>query len=114
MGIGRADRDRGQAFAVKHRTRSDVRDAGGNGHAGQAGALKDRIIREGVDVGAEGHAGQTGDLIECRLPNGGDWQAIHCVRDGHVTAGTGVLGDGDGAVIGREGELGLDDGGQRQ
>ena len=39
--------------------------------------------------------------LENADPDAGDQQAIDHAGDGHVTAGTGVSGDGDRAVIGR-------------
>ena len=66
------------------------------------------------DAVADRDAGQVGTGKERIIPDAADRQAIERAGDGHSTAETGVLGDGDRAVVGRECELGLHQGGERQ
>ncbi len=120
------NRDAGQAGAGKERTVLDVGDAIGDRVASsfapwtldeQRLALveQDPILAaiDGVERIHRDRA-QAGAVIERKVPDAGDRQAIDRAGNDHRPAWAGVSRDGDRAVIGRVIELGLHHGGQSQ
>jgi hypothetical protein len=67
----------------------------------------------GLNVG-DGDAGQIGVFAESPRLNRDYRQTVNGLRNGHFAARASISSDRDGAVVDDVGELGLDEGWQRQ
>ena len=92
----------------------DRRHALGNRDARQAGAQSECRDSDAGDTVGDCNTGRTSVSAEGPLSDAGDRQANDRAGDVHRTAGAGISGDGDCAIIGRVNVLGLRRTRQRQ